>query len=228
MHEEMKVEEIKRLAVTLGADRCGIADLVRFSDAPEGFRPTDIYPGCRSVVVFLKRMPPVAILSSNPIPYTHNAALLYQEIDRIGLNLSYLLEKQGILSMPVPCDVPYLYWDPERMHGMGILSMRHAGRNAGLGFLGRNTLLINPELGNMVYIGALLTNAELEPDPLTQGLSCPDGCSLCLDACPVNALDGTTVNQKLCRGISCPKHARGWELYTCNECRKVCPLRSGI
>jgi len=218
-------EEIKSISINLGADQCGIASIERFSNAPSRFKPTDIYSQCKSVVVFLKRMPPETIMAENQVIYSHTAYLLYSALDQIALNLCSKLEKQNIHGVPVPTDVPYLFWDAESQHGMGILSLRHAAHNAGVGILGRNTLLINREFGNMVYIGAVLIDTEIEPDPLVTDFSCPPNCKLCLDACPVSALDGMTVNQKLCREKSCIQHERGWDIYSCNECRKVCPFR---
>jgi len=219
--------EIKSIALGLGADRCGIASVRRFDDAPTGFHPCDVYSKCKSVVVFLKQMPTDDIDADNPVVYTHAAHLLYDALDTIGLNLSYALEKRGIHAVPVPTDVPYLHWDAETKHGMGIISMRHAAFNAGLGILGRNTLLINRELGNLVYIGAILIDAALEPDPIVTDFTCPPECRLCLDACPVEALDGVTVIQKLCRVFSTLEHPRGWDLYTCSKCRQICLLRTG-
>jgi hypothetical protein len=110
--------EIKSMVTGLGADKCGIADTERFSAAPEGFRPADIYSGCKSVVVFLKRLPPEVIMAENPVPYTHTANLLYSSLDQIGMGLCSGLEKWNIHGVPVPTDVPYLYWDPENKHGM--------------------------------------------------------------------------------------------------------------
>jgi epoxyqueuosine reductase len=218
---------IKSIALGLGADLCGIAGTERFSGAPEGFHPRDVYSKCKSVVVFLKRMPSEVILAENPVPYSHTAYLLYSALDQIGLGLCNALERLNIHGVPVPTDVPYLYYDEERKRGMGIISMRHAAYNAGLGILGRNTLLINRQFGNMVYIGAILIDTELEPDPLVKEFACPPNCRLCLDACPVHALNGVTVDQKACREISSMLHPRGWDIYTCNACRRACPLRNG-
>ena len=141
---------------------------------------------------------------------------------------SCYVARMNIKTVPVPTDVPYLYWDAENMHGMGIISLRHAAFNAGLGILGRNTLLINREFGNMVYIGAVLIDIVFKTDPIVTDFACPSNCNLCLDACPIEALDGVTVNQKRCREISYPQHPRGWDIYTCTECRRVCPLRNGL
>ena len=220
-------EEIKSLALNLGADKCGIASIDRFYSAPKGFLPTDVYSKCKSVVVFLKTLPSEVIWAENPVPYTHTAHLLYSALDNIGLNLCSHLEKLNINAVPVPTDDPYLFWDADNKHGMGIISLRHAAFNAGLGILGRNTLLINRDLGNMVYIGAIMIDAGIEADPIFDDFSCPQNCRLCLDACPAEALDGLTVNQKRCREISFVQHVRGWYIYTCNECRKVCPYRTG-
>ncbi len=50
-------ENIKKLILNMGADLCGIAPALRFKNAPEGFKPEDIYEGCESVIVFAKRVP---------------------------------------------------------------------------------------------------------------------------------------------------------------------------
>jgi epoxyqueuosine reductase len=215
--------EVKSWARSLGARDCGIAPVSRFADAPEGFRPGDIFPACRSVVVFARELPLGAILPEHPIPYTHAAYLLYGELDRLGMELCRRLEASGFHGVPVPADTPYLHWEAPRSHGMGILSLRHAAVRAGLGRMGRNTLVIHPTWGNRVYLGAVLTNAELAGDPVLEGEACPTGCDLCLEACPVGALDGTTVDQARCRAQSFFKTARGFDLYACNACRKACP-----
>ena len=220
--------EIKSLSLSLGADKCGIASVDRFINAPDGFHPGDIYNRCKSVIVFLIQMPTEIIMASNPIPYSHTAHLIYSKLDKIGLELCKVIQNNGNKAVPIPSDVPYLYWDKENRHGMGILSMRHAGNLAGLGILGRNNLLINPDLGNMVYIGAILTDNELEPDPIIENISCPAKCRICLDSCPQKALDGLTVKQKLCREYSGLKNEKGFDIYGCNVCRKVCVYRTGI
>lgn len=219
--------DVKAMALELGARACGVAPVERFEGAPAGFRPREIYPACRSVIVFLKEMPGDIALLDNPIPYTHAAYQLYGELDRLGMELCRFLEARGAPAVPVPADTPYLHWEPERSHGMGILSLRHAAVQAGLGVLGRNTLVIHERYGNMVYLGAVLTDAALEPDPLIEEPACPEGCRVCLDVCPVGALDGTTVTQALCRKQSFYKTTRGFDLYACNLCRRSCPLRLG-
>jgi epoxyqueuosine reductase len=76
------------------------------------------------------------------------------------------LEGLGVMNVPVPSDDPSEYWEPDRSYARGILSLRHAGHLAGLGILGKNTLLINQKFGNMIQLGALLLSEELEGDPI--------------------------------------------------------------
>ena len=109
-----------------------------------------------------------------------------------------------------------------------LLSLRHAGHLAGLGVLGKNTLLINDKLGNMIQLGALLLNEKLEGDPIAPYEACKAECQLCIRSCPQKALDGFTVNQQACRPISCFKNERGFVLKKCWECRRICPNHAGI
>ncbi len=223
----MTSNEIKEFALRTGAEKCGIAGIARYTEAPKGFHPTDIYKESQSVIVFLKQMPTENILASNPVPYSHAAYLMYAELDRIGMELCRFLQKHNQHGILIPADVPYLSWDEENKHGQGIISLRHSAYLAGLGILGRNTLLINEDLGNMVYIGAILTNAKLQEDPMVTGFDCPPNCRICLDVCPPQALDGTTVIQKLCRKFSSLKNERGFDIYDCNKCRRECQFRTG-
>lgn len=219
---------VKHLLRDLGADLCGIAPAERFDGAPAGFRPTDIYEECRSVVVFARKVPGECLFASNCVPYTHVNALVTREVDDLTLAATRVLEEQGIGAVPIPTDDPYEHWEPERAYGRAILSLRHAGQLAGLGVLGRNTLLINERYGNMIQIGAVLLNAELQADPLARYEVCPPRCRLCLDSCPPAALDGQTVDQGLCRPLSNFRTEKGYVLKTCWLCRRVCPAALGL
>lgn len=223
----MKSKMIKEFALQVGAHACGIANIDRFEKAPKGFNPKDVFSQCKTVVVFIKQMPKDAIFAENPIPYTHTAYKMYEEIDRISMELCRFFQNNNIKSVLVPADVPYLHWDEENMHGRGIISLKHSAVLAGLGIMGKSTIFINKALGNMVYIGAVLIDTEVEPDPMIEDFKCPPSCRRCLDACPQQAMNGITVNQKLCRQKSFFKTGRGWDLYNCNQCRKVCLYLTG-
>jgi epoxyqueuosine reductase len=226
--EKIITNEVKQIVFDLRADLCGIASVDRFSLAPEGFRPRDIWRDCQSVLVFAKKLPTGSLFASSCIPYTYINRLITEEVEHLTLILSRRFESLGIPNVPIPTDDPSEYWESERSYARGILSLRHAGYLAGLGVLGKNTLLINDKLGNMIQIGALLLNIEFEADPLATYQACEEGCKICIQSCPQAALDGITVNQQACRPLSIYKNERGFVLKKCWECRKVCPNHAGI
>lgn len=59
---------------------------------------------------------------------------------------------------------PYFHWDEGTHYAAGDLSHKHAAVVAGLGVLGKNTLLITPQFGNRVNLVSIVTDLEIEPD----------------------------------------------------------------
>ncbi|OLS13975.1 MAG: iron-sulfur cluster-binding protein [Promethearchaeota archaeon CR_4] len=221
-------KNVKKLAKSFGLDLCGIAPADKFTGAPDGFKPTDIYPKCKSVIVFAKKLPSDILESPNRVPYTHATQTILQDLDRIGLAFSDKLADEGVNSIPIPADDPYEYWEPERSYGRAILSLRHAGYLAGLGVIGINNLLVNEKYGNLICLGSILVDVTLEPDTIINRKYCIPNCFLCLKSCPQKALDGKTVDQQLCRKVCKIKTEKGYNLFNCNICRKVCPNRTGV
>lgn len=228
MISTMEAGDIKDTLEGLGADLCGIAPVERFRHAPAGFHPAAIYQDCESVVVFAKRIPVGPLFAASCIPYTHASQLVVQEVDYLGLRASRELERLGVRTVLIPTDVPYEHWEADRSHGRGILSLRHAAWLAGLGTLGKNTLLRNDDYGSMLILGAILMDTELEGDPIVAYEGCLANCDICIDACPVGALDGETVDQSLCRPLSNHVTERGFVIKKCNACLRECPHALGF
>ncbi len=222
-------EAIRELALSLGADVCGFAGIERFAHAPQGFSPLDVYADCKTAVAFGVAMPRGLFRIDPRLIYNYfNETVLDVEIDRIAFQLSREIEHRfGCTSVPVPCDSPYEYWDAAQMEGRGLLSMKHAAVCAGLGTLGKNTLLLNETFGNMLNVGLVLTDAALPSDPLPVSI-CIGSCTKCVDSCPAGAIQDGKVVQKLCREHAYgQKTARGYGTTVCNLCRTVCPVASG-
>ncbi len=222
----MNAKMVKSLARKSGVHLCGIAPIERFRAAPEGFRPTDIYPSAKSVLVFAKRVPQAALFSRSPVPYKFASDVVLDEVFQITCDLSLRLQDLGVSAVPIPSE-PYEYWDAEKQEGRGILSLKHAGYLAGLGILGKNTLLTNNKLGNRITLGALLLNVSLKGDPIAKYRICKEDCNTCITNCPAKALDGKSVVQKLCREKSQLTTPKGYSLYVCNTCRTICPSGEG-
>jgi epoxyqueuosine reductase len=224
----VSASRIKYRAKELGADLCGIASVERFIDAPVGFHPTDILKECKSVIVMAVCIPASILESSSTAIYTFAHMRLFDKIDSITFTLALELDNMGKRAVAVPASEPYEYWDDDRRHGQGILSLKHAAVRAGMGQMGKNTLLINNQFGNMILLGAVLLDEELEPDMLVDYQVCIPSCRICVDICPANALDGHTVEQRECRSV-CGKTTPGGDfVYICNLCRKCCPHQQGI
>jgi epoxyqueuosine reductase len=113
---------------------------------------------------------------------------------------------------------------------------REAAARAGVGFYGKNTLLITRRHGSWVVLGTLVTDVELEPTaPLD--LDC-GSCTLCIDACPTGALDEPgTLDSTKCLSywtqapapIPEPYRAElGSQVYGCDICQDVCPWNRGV
>jgi len=149
----------------------------------------------------------------------HNVVL--EKLRALETRLLELCERQEI-----PAPRTWCYVDT------GPVIERIFAKYAGIGWIGKNTCVLNEQLGSWLFLGVMLTSLELTPD-----FPAPDrcgSCTRCLDACPTNAfpapyqLDATkcisyvTIEK---RG-SIPEELRdgiGRQVFGCDICQDVCP-----
>jgi epoxyqueuosine reductase len=114
------------------------------------------------------------------------------------------------------------------------LAERTLALKSGIGFRGKNNLLIKPGLGSYFVIGVMLTTAEFAPDE-TLNLSCGD-CRLCIESCPQKALSENSLDIEQCISYKNTNSKNklseteiadlsGWA-KGCDICQEVCPYNA--
>jgi epoxyqueuosine reductase len=113
---------------------------------------------------------------------------------------------------------------------------REGAVRAGVGFYGKNTMLITRTHGSWVVLGTLVTDAEIDASPPLE-LDC-GSCSLCIDACPTDALDEPGVldatrclsywTQAAAPVPEAYREKLGAQVYGCDICQDVCPWNRGV
>jgi len=175
-------QDLKAFAAGLGFDLFGVADVT-------GIRGDFLLePGTRDRfdrAVALGRRLSGAVLDDIPDHptslYFHHYRQVNNFLDRGALLVAGEIQARGYGALPVAAS-QIVDWERQRAH----VSHKHVGRAAGLGWFGRNNLLVNPELGAQFRLVTVLTDMPLEPGaPLDRGCG---ACRACVRACPCGAI----------------------------------------
>jgi len=176
--------EIKEKAAGWGADLVGIADVAPLT-AMRTDPPDLLEPFLRAIALAVQL--PVAVfdtISDRPTPlYSAVYQTANRLLDEIAFRVARTLQKRGFYSLPIPASQVL---DREDWHG--AISHKAVARVAGLGWQGKNLLLITPQFGSRVRLATILTKAPLEADRPTRNRC--GKCTACRDACPVKAIKG--------------------------------------
>ncbi|RJP68720.1 MAG: epoxyqueuosine reductase [Candidatus Abyssobacteria bacterium SURF_17] len=192
------LKEIETFLLAQRMDVVGVADAAEWGSPVVECRPAEILKDCKRIIVFGKEIShPIYITQRHAHDlYGHIAQNYYQTMDAAAIEVASMLTRKGYPSVPLGAYLPLLmregkYW--------GIVSLKHAAVRAGLGAMGRNTLLVNEKFGNRLRFGGILTSAPLPAGKPLEKSYCPDDCRTCADVCPVQALDGRGgINQYKC------------------------------
>lgn len=211
--------ELKNTARGLGAALVGIADVRR---AKEGFHFSDeILKDLDYAISIGLRLSDVILEEIADAPtkiYYHHYRQVNAVLDQIALRLSNAIQDNGYKALPVPAS-QIIDWEKQEGH----LSHKKIGVLAGLGFIGKNNLLVNSELGARFRLVTVLTNAPLLADePL--GRDCGT-CAACIDSCPAKAI---RQNQQDFDHIKCYEKLKEFRnkgivgQFICGVCVKAC------
>jgi epoxyqueuosine reductase len=243
-------EAIKHRARELGFDVCGVAPADSFPElayfrqwiargyaGTMGYLPRSaerrsdvrkVLPSARSVIV-------TGTLYNGGQPYsTERNDATRGEVARYAWSPDYhqvIGERmQALLAwMEAQHEEPF---DARAYVDTGPVQERVYAQYAGLGWIGKNTCVINPELGSWLLLGAIVCSLPLEPD--APGLDRCGTCTLCLEACPTGAFEGPyELDATRCvsyltieyRGSIPDAHRKaiGNHLFGCDVCQEVCP-----
>jgi len=242
-------ERLKAEARRLGFDDVGIAPAVNTPGYPDFLRwlaaghqagmaymerysaqrshPRSIFEGVRSVVV-------VSVVYGRPEARAVPAGVTQGKIAQYARGADY----HDVLRQKLEALLSWLRTESPDASGRGVVDTaplleRDFARLAGLGWIGKNTMLISRRLGSFTFLGALLVDIELTYDTPHEANHC-GSCTRCLDACPTEAFVGPyQLDSRRCisywtiehHGMMPDKPAAqldGW-VFGCDICQEVCP-----
>lgn len=212
-------KSIQSLVKEGGASLFGVACVKPFRN--EFFLPAQTLEGLDkgiSVGVRLSRAVLSTIEDSPTKIYYHHYRQLNSLLDRIALNTVSFIQEKGKRALPIPAS-QIIDWEKQQGH----LSHKKVAQAAGLGWIGRNNLLVNPEFGSQVRFVTVLTDMDLPcGEPIEK--DCEE-CKGCIDACPAGAIKESRSEFDY---ISCFEKLKGFRnkglvgQFICGVCVKVC------
>jgi len=146
-----------------------------------------------------------------------HADYVSSRLNRALHELADLFHKEGHRSVPLPAAVGVI---TDQRFLAALFSYKHAAELAGLGTIGRHSLLITPGFGPRIRLACLLTEAVFEPSPKAQKDYCA-GCDACIRVCPAQAIQAPEAGQAYAMNRFACRAYRQVGLV-CSVCLKVC------
>jgi epoxyqueuosine reductase len=150
--------------------------------------------------------------------YFHHYRMLNVFLDQAALKLARMIQNDGFLALPIPAS-QIVDWQKQTAH----LSHKKIGVLSGLGWIGRNNLLVNEKFGSQFRLVTVLTNASLAANkPLKKDCG---NCFACLSVCPAAAIKkapGDFEHQKCLAALKDFQKQHIVEQYICGICVKAC------
>lgn len=150
--------------------------------------------------------------------YFHHYRTVNASLDQLALKIANFIQRKGFQALPIPASI-ILDWENQRAH----LSHKKLGVLAGLGWIGRNNLLVNKGLGSRFRLSTILTDMPLKLDkPLKDDCAT---CRLCVKICPAQAIKDKPQDFEHIRCFEKLKEFQKQKLvdqYICGVCVNVC------
>lgn len=219
----MNKENLKAFCMAEGATLFGVADITSLrKDFNLQYEVAEKFSRGISVAVKLSDGV-LATIEEKPTPvYFHHYRQVNLLLDQLAVKLSLLIEDAGFLALPIPAS-QIIDWAKQ----LGQVSHKAVAAAAGLGWLGRNNLVVNPKLGARIRFVTILTDMPLPPADKPIPFSCAE-CKTCLKVCPAKAIKekpGDFDHQACFGKLKEFKSEGSIGQYICGICVKAC---SGI
>ena len=196
---------IKERAKELGLDDIGIGNIERFDKAPALLSPKNYFPGCKSIIAVMMRIPRGSYRGIEEGTHWHNYTFYsYNRLNmlirpRLTYELCRFIEDSGWEAVPHYPAVPERNPTQEpvkagRLPPDIVPSIRIIAAGCGLGEIGHSKVFLNKKFGPRLRLGLIFTDAVLEPDPILDEGSICLKCGACATECPGNAVP--PVNDK--------------------------------
>lgn len=222
MSKDKHYAGLKKLSSSIGCDLFGVADIREVKK--EFTLPKALLEKIDKAVVLGIRLCNLLLedIENAPTPlYFHHYKTLNAALDQAALKVANIIQEEGFLALPVPAS-QILDWQNQTAH----LSHKKIGYLAGLGWIGRNNLLVNKKLGSQFRLVTILTNMPLTADePLKN--DCQE-CVSCITICPAKAIHKSALafdHQKCFEKLKEFQKLRLVEQYICGLCVKACKGR---
>jgi epoxyqueuosine reductase QueG len=200
----MNAAQVKKAAKKFGADLVGIAPISRLAHLPKESNPLSIFPEAKSVIVIGRRILRGSLRgveegTSFDGTY-HSFGFRFLEdnfLSKTTYDLNCWIEAQGFEAVPLfsydhDGSVQAVPVAPGKPAPNVYLKWQLSAQAAGLGEIGLGGLFLTPEFGHRQRFATLLTDQELEADPVMPPKTICNKCKACIEACPLNAYAKTT------------------------------------
>ena len=155
--------------------------------------------------------------------YFHHYRTINMFLDQLALRLANFIQNSGFNALPIPAS-QIVDWQKQTAH----LSHKKIGLLAGLGWLGRNNLLVNKNLGSQFRLVTILTNMPLKSDKPLEN-DCGD-CRLCVTICPSGSIKKNPLEFDHLACFEKLKEFQRQKLvdqYICGVCINICKGKKG-
>ncbi len=191
---------VKAIARAAGADLAGIANAEVLNEYPPDPAhpqiPARITRQARNVIVIGKRVPVAGFRTKARAPYHNMTVMVLRRLDKIALRISQALERHGHFGVVAATNSTS--WELKR-GTYGHFSLRHLAVEAGLGTLGLNMNFLSPEFGPRLYLGAIMTDLDVEPDqPMREQVCIGESCARCVHGCPTDSVRHFALDKRAC------------------------------